>query len=258
MENKYLKPLVKVDRLVEKCIKIMQSDYSCCLQKLPTGDEIWFIPYTTDIPQLKKGVIEFDSMNNTKFIAYDGYICDDGNWHLGTVNSFKISNDELYLINKKLKEIHKNTKIDEQNTKDYADLYNKYYSKEQECQELKNKIKYMEEYIKTVENARNEFEKESKFLKEENAEIRKFLQQQLDQLKAENEKLDTENKRLVAERLNPVFDSIEELDKLKQTLVEIKKIAEKEVNNRMLFADKESFCDFNKILQKINECEEKQ
>lgn len=47
----------------------------------------------------------------------------------------------------------------------------------------------------------------------------------------------------------------QEYEELKQTLVEIKEIAEKEVNTRMLFADKESFCDFNKILQKINECE---
>lgn len=47
----------------------------------------------------------------------------------------------------------------------------------------------------------------------------------------------------------------QECEELKQTLAEIKEIAEKEVNTRMLFADKESFCDFNKILQKINECE---
>ena len=31
-----------------------------------------------------------------------------------------------------------------------------------ENEEMKTKIKYMEEYIKTVENARNEFEQESK------------------------------------------------------------------------------------------------
>lgn len=34
-----------------------------------------------------------------------------------------------------------------------------------ECEELKVKIRYMEEYIKTVENSRNEFEKENSFLK---------------------------------------------------------------------------------------------
>ena len=53
----------------------------------------------------------------------------------------------------------------------------------------------MEEHIKIVENARNEFERKSKFLKEENTEIRKyqyeqdFLQQQLDQLEKTNEEL---------------------------------------------------------------------
>ena len=47
-----------------------------------------------------------------------------------------------------------------------------------------------------------------------------------------------------------VIDMAQRLYKLKQTFTEIKEIAEKEVNNRMLFADKESFCDFNKILQK--------
>ena len=36
-----------------------------------------------------------------------------------------------------------------------------------EKEELKKKIKYMEEYIKTIENSRNEFEKENKLLKEE-------------------------------------------------------------------------------------------
>ena len=40
--------------------------------------------------------------------------------------------------------------------------YKQLKRKEQECEELKEKIKYMEEYIKTVENSRNEFDKESK------------------------------------------------------------------------------------------------
>ena len=40
--------------------------------------------------------------------------------------------------------------------------YKQLKRKEQKCEELKEKIKYMEEYIKTVENSRNEFDKESK------------------------------------------------------------------------------------------------
>ena len=58
------------------------------------------------------------------------------------------------------------------------------------------------------------------------------------------------------EYLSPIGASLyEENNKLEQTLAEIKEIAEEEVHTRMLFADKKSFCDFNKILQKISECE---
>ena len=51
------------------------------------------------------------------------------------------------------------------------------------------------------------------------------------------------------------FNLMLENGKLKQTLTEIKEIVEEEVHTRMLFADEKSFCDFNKILQKISECE---
>ena len=47
-----------------------------------------------------------------------------------------------------------------------------------------------------------------------------------------------------------IFKSSEKALKYSQALQEIKEIAKKEVETRMLFADKESFCDFNKILQK--------
>lgn len=40
-----------------------------------------------------------------------------------------------------------------------------------------------------------------------------------------------------------------------QALQEIKEICKEETETRMLFADKQSFCDFNKILQIINEVE---
>ena len=46
-----------------------------------------------------------------------------------------------------------------------TELLKKLKCKEQECDELKAKIRYMEEYTKTVENSRNEFEKENIFLK---------------------------------------------------------------------------------------------
>lgn len=46
--------------------------------------------------------------------------------------------------------------------KNCYELTEKLERKEQECEELKAKIKYMKEYIKTVENARNELEKEPK------------------------------------------------------------------------------------------------
>lgn len=51
--------------------------------------------------------------------------------------------------------------------------------KTQECEEFKYKIKYMEEYIKTVENARDEFERENKFSKEE----REQAEQKLERIK---------------------------------------------------------------------------
>ena len=70
----------------------------------------------------------------------------------------------------------------------------------------------------------------------------KELEEQLDQFKAQL--LDQEAETLKAGGI---------IYALNQTLIEIKEIAEKEVNTRMLFADKESFCDFNKILQKVSE-----
>lgn len=48
----------------------------------------------------------------------------------------------------------------------------------------------------------------------------------------------------------------EQLHRYKQAIEEIKEIAEQEVNTRMCFADKKSFCDFNKILKIIQKCEE--
>lgn len=46
-------------------------------------------------------------------------------------------------------------------------LFKQLARKTQECEELKDKIKFMEGYIKTVENAIDELERENKFSKEQ-------------------------------------------------------------------------------------------
>ena len=103
--------------------------------------------------------------------------------------------------------------------------------KEQECKELNNTIT-------NLENTKEE------------------LLTKIDQLQADNEKLDIENKRLVAEVVNPVFDSFEELDQLKQALQEIKGILEQylDADKRI---DKEADVDvYLMAMQKwINKCE---
>ncbi len=47
-----------------------------------------------------------------------------------------------------------------------------------------------------------------------------------------------------------------QFDKYYRALQEIEKICKEETETRMLFADKQSFCDFNKIQQIISEVEE--
>lgn len=80
-------------------------------------------------------------------------------------------------------------------------------------------------------------------------------EQESEDLKIKNSILEDEYKILEDNLDSRTRDFEDVIDGYKQTLTEIKDIAEKEVNNRMLFADKESFCDFNKILQKISEVE---
>ena len=93
--------------------------------------------------------------------------------------------------------------------------------KEQECEELKQEID-----IKSCAN--NEL----------SLEVKKY-------------------KKIIDKANDCILTSLKVIEernkKLRQTLTEIKEIAEKEVNNRMLFANKESFYDFNKILQICDE-----
>ena len=85
------------------------------------------------------------------------------------------------------------------------------------------------------------------------------LKRQNEELQKENEELKRQHqgdKGLITSTGKQNYQLLQEYDKLKTTLTEIKAIAEEEVHTRMLFADKESFCDFNKILQKISEVED--
>ena len=115
--------------------------------------------------------------------------------------------------------------------------YKRLKRKQQECEELK----------KIINEAKNSNLDLQSFLVGE-ALVNEY-EQQLDQLKAENEHL--------SEKEEEAKHYLEEAEKFKNCLNEIKEIAKKEVDTRMLFADEESFCDFNKILQKISECEVK-
>ena len=93
-----------------------------------------------------------------------------------------------------------------------AELSANVIAKEQECVELKEKIKYMEEYIKTVENTRNEFEKESKFLKGENKRLKQTL--------AEIKEI-AENVQSFVGRINIEDDVFEQMEQILQKISEV-------------------------------------
>ena len=104
--------------------------------------------------------------------------------------------------------------------------YKQLKRKEQECEELKEQLKRKEENYQKLLNKSNKYIHN---LVDENVQDISNLARQLEQLKAEN-------------------------DKLKQTLAEIKEIAEKEVKRA---PDGETFArpEIKQILQKISESE---
>ena len=126
-------------------------------------------------------------------------------------------------------------------------FYKDYKAKEQECEELKNKIEFMEGYIKTVEKARNEVE------------------QQLDQAKVDKDELEKEirqKKMTILMNNDHYFEVGQTNKKLKQALQEIKEIcnnnAELQGNFNVVDCDKYKLGKHrlsNKILQKISEVE---
>ena len=111
----------------------------------------------------KKDLIAKYNQLSTNF--YNGDYCNTE--HCSLLNAKEQECEEL----KKIIDEAKNSNIDLKSFLVGEAVQNEYEQQldqlKVENEELKKKIKYMEEYIKTVENSRNEFEKESKFLKEE-------------------------------------------------------------------------------------------
>ena len=51
------------------------------------GEQVYFIPYTTDIPKIRKGVINEDYYGK-RFIAYNTNLCDDGEYYICRVKDW--------------------------------------------------------------------------------------------------------------------------------------------------------------------------
>ena len=146
-----------------------------------------------------------------------------------------------------------NSHMIQSNCKNVAVCYYKEYKrKEQECEELRKANDEKNELLAklgcpTIATARRKVF---------------CLQEQLDQLKAENDELKEEKQGLIKdweEKKNLAYEIACKNEKLKQTLTEIKEIANKKViwclgGDRYCNSCK-TICDEYKILQKISECE---
>lgn len=86
-------------------------------------------------------------------------------------------------------------------------------TKEQECEELKNKINYMEEFIKIDENARNDLERELKRKEEELQEaMDNYVKLDNQRVKEYNELVDKyNNKEQECEQLKAIVIEAEEV-----------------------------------------------
>ncbi len=73
---------------------------------LQINERIYFIPYTTDKPQIRVGQI--DSDNEGKFIKYaGGYCADNGEWYICRVkdiNNTRVIHRLNAILNKVIKE----------------------------------------------------------------------------------------------------------------------------------------------------------
>lgn len=182
---------------------------------------------------------------NTKCIFYSDNICRKGDKTRDCVNCARVEYHSLFRLNW-------------DNQERLQKIINQ---KEKKCKELKEdrerwesnfngKVSAIEELLQQLDQLKAENETLFKAIEEVN-KINKRLELENEELK----KCYKNNSSLLDFEETNTTKLVNKVMKLEQTLAEIKEIAEKEVNTRMLFADKESFCDFNKILQKISECE---
>ena len=130
-------------------------------------------------------------------------------------------------------------------------VYKQLKAKEQECEELKEKVK---KYGEINEQETKDYAE----LKAENEELKKIINE------AKNSNLDLKS-FLVGEEIQNEYE--QQLDQLKQTLAEIKEIAEVEIECKTYEIENDCFnetrckalnehIDFTKqILQKISKCE---
>lgn len=79
--------------------------------------------------------------------------------------------------------------------------------------------------------------------------------EQVAELKAENNRLKEEIKEVKKYQYEQEYLE-KEIERLKQTLKWIKKIAEEHINTRMLLSDKKSFLEFHNIYKLITKAEE--
>ena len=152
------------------------------------------------------------------------------------------------MTDKQIKEVFKNGFYCIEPCPEIKELYAELKAKEQECEELKDKLNccFCNPYIEL-----NDIEKQQKCV-----EVTECFRRQLDQLKLENKHLN--------DLLN---QALKELEKTRETLTEIKEIAEKCCINQATL-DCENYDDctqcgrisddegIQQILQKISEVEE--
>ena len=138
--------------------------------------------------------------------------------------------------------------LDLQRVKEYNELVDLYKAKEQECEALQmsdNEAGEIIAELKAYKDINEDFKTAWEELKAENNELKKIINE------AKNSKLDLKS-FLVGEAVQNEYE--QQLDQLKQTLAEIKEIAEKQVKRA---PDGETFArpEIKQILQKISEVE---